>query len=152
MPIGRYIVVHALKDAQWPTYTVLCPLYQEAAVVQQLVNGLQKLDYPPEKLEIFLLVEEYDHETLGALQPIRLPSHIQVVLLPPGQPRTKARSCNYGLLKATGEYLVIYDAEDIPDPLQLKKAILAFASGPANVACIQAKLNFYNSHQNLLTH
>lgn len=144
-------IVHALADADWPTYTILCPLYKEAAVVEQLVEGLQKLDYPPEKLEIFILVEESDHETLDALAPIILPAHVRILILPPGEPRTKPRSCNYGLLNATGEYLVIYDAEDIPEPLQLKKTILTFAQSPADVGCVQAKLNFYNSRQNLLT-
>ncbi len=144
-------IVDALADADWPTYTILCPLYKEATIVEQLVEGLQKLDYPPEKLEVFILVEENDSETIDALAAIVLPAHIRVLFLPPGEPRTKPRSCNYGLLNATGEYLVIYDAEDIPEPSQLKKTILTFAQSPANVGCVQAKLNFYNSRQNLLT-
>jgi cellulose synthase/poly-beta-1,6-N-acetylglucosamine synthase-like glycosyltransferase len=145
-------IVHALADAPWPTYTILCPLYREATVARQLVHGLQKLDYPTDKLQILILLEEDDHETREAFEQIALPAHFFLTLLPPGKPRTKPRSCNYGLLNATGEYIVIYDAEDMPDPLQLKKAVLAFADCASDVVCIQAKLNFYNSHQNLLTH
>jgi cellulose synthase/poly-beta-1,6-N-acetylglucosamine synthase-like glycosyltransferase len=55
------------------------------------------------------------------------------------------------LLKATGEYCVIFDAEDVPDKDQLKKAVVAFEKLGNNVACVQAQLNFYNPHQNLLT-
>jgi len=51
----------------------------------------------------------------------------------------------YGLLEARGSYVVIFDAEDIPDPLQLKKAVLAFANAGPKTACVQAKLNFYNA-------
>jgi len=50
-----------------------------------------------------------------------------------------------------GEYLVIYDAEDIPEPNQLKKAYLGFQQVPEDVKCLQAKLNFYNARQNWLT-
>jgi len=52
---------------------------------------------------------------------------------------------------ARGEYVVIFDAEDIPEIDQLKKAALAFAELPGNVACLQAPLNFYNPRQNVLT-
>jgi len=59
---------------------------------------------------------------------MKLPNHFHVITVPDGQPRTKPRACNYGLLQATGKFVVIYDAEDIPDPLQLKKAVLTFAN------------------------
>jgi len=45
----------------------------------------------------------------------------------------------------------VYDAEDVPDPKQLKKAVLAFRKSDERIICVQAKLNFYNSHQNILT-
>jgi cellulose synthase/poly-beta-1,6-N-acetylglucosamine synthase-like glycosyltransferase len=52
---------------------------------------------------------------------------------------------------ARGEYLVIFDAEDRPEPDQLKKAVLGFQRVPDDVVCLQARLNFYNRRQNLLT-
>jgi len=144
-------VVQALADVDWPRYTVLCPLYHEAAVVPQFIQAMQALDYPTDKLQILFLTEEHDVETREALRAIHLPGHFKIVTVPPGEPRTKPRACNFGLLRATGDYIVIYDAEDIPEPSQLKKAVLAFANNDADLACIQAKLNFYNSEQNLLT-
>src|SRR5690606_10515644 len=77
--------------------------------------------------------------------------YFEIVVVPHSLPKTKPKACNYGLIKAKGEYCVIYDAEDVPDKDQLKKAVLAFAKVKPNVACIQAKLNFYNPHQNILT-
>ena len=144
-------IISALQDTDWPQYTILCPLYHEAKVVPQFVQAMQDLSYPMHKLQILLLLEEDDAETRSALQALSLPSHFQVVVVPPGSPRTKPRACNYGLLQATGEYVVIYDAEDIPEPLQLKKAVLAFANHGTELACVQARLHFYNPHQNLLT-
>jgi cellulose synthase/poly-beta-1,6-N-acetylglucosamine synthase-like glycosyltransferase len=144
-------VVHALKDADWPKYTILCPLYREAAVVPQFVQAIQALDYPAEKLQVLFLTEANDHETRNAISALSLPSHFQIVTVPDGSPRTKPRACNYGLLLATGQYIVIYDAEDVPDPLQLKKSVLTFANHETDVVCVQAKLNCYNAQQNILT-
>src|SRR6266478_3341292 len=144
-------IVHALADADWPQYTILCPLYREAEVVPQFVQAMQALDYPADKLQILFLTEEDDVETRKAIEAMHLPQHFSIVTVPAGQPRTKPRACNFGLLQATGDYVVIYDAEDIPDPLQLKKAVLTFANHDSDVACVQAKLNYYNAEQNLLT-
>ncbi|HLY29632.1 MAG TPA: glycosyltransferase, partial [Ktedonobacterales bacterium] len=144
-------VARSINPTFWPSYTILCPLYHEVAVVPQYVEAMRLLDYPHDRLQVLLLTEEDDRQTRAALEAMYLPSNFEIVVVPDGQPRTKPRACNYGLLRATGEYIVIYDAEDIPDPLQLKKAALMFADHGPNVACVQAKLNFYNPVQNLLT-
>ena len=80
-----------------------------------------------------------------------LPPHFEIMVVPDSLPKTKPKACNYGLRRARGEYVVIFDAEDIPEPLQLKKAVLAFEQAPPEIGCIQAKLNFYNPRQNLIT-
>jgi cellulose synthase/poly-beta-1,6-N-acetylglucosamine synthase-like glycosyltransferase len=144
-------ILRQLDRVAWPQYTVLCPLYGEAAVVPQFVAAMQALDYPPDKLQVLFLTECDDDATREAIRGLDLPSHFEIVTVPEGRPRTKPRACNYGLLLAKGSFVVIYDAEDIPDPLQLKKAVLAFANHDATLACVQAKLAFYNTGQNVLT-
>jgi len=144
-------IIHQLDGLPWPLYTVLCPLYKEAAVVPQFVAAMEALDYPQDKLQVLFLTESDDEATRAAIRSMRLPPHFEIVTVPDGQPRTKPRACNYGLLLAQGSFIVIYDAEDIPDPLQLKKAVLAFANHDASLACVQARLGFYNTRQNLLT-
>jgi len=144
-------VIDILADIDWPRYTILCPLYREAEVVLQFVKAMQALDYPVDKLQILFLTEKDDTATRKAIRKLQLPSHFQIVTVPDGQPRTKPRACNFGLLQTTGDYIVVFDAEDIPDPQQLKKAVLAFAQQDEKTACVQAKLNFYNPEQNILT-
>lgn len=136
---------------EWPRYTIFCPLYKESAVVPQFVQAMSNLDYPKDKLEVQLLLEEDDEETIQNIKKMDLPKYFTILVVPHSMPKTKPKACNYGLQKATGKYAVIYDAEDIPDPLQLKKAVVAFESAGPNVGCIQAKLNYYNWNQNLLT-
>jgi len=134
-----------------PTYTVLCPLYKEAGVLPQLMKAVASLDYPRSKLDVKLLLEEDDAETLAAVRAVRLPSYFDVVVVPAQGQRTKPKACNYGLLLAVGEYVVIYDAEDIPDPDQLKKAVAVFRRSAPDVGCVQARLGYYNKYQNVLT-
>ncbi len=144
-------IIHALKYADWPHYTILCPLYKEAQIVPQFVRAMSDLSYPTNKLQILLLTEQDDRDTRDAIRALNLPPHFQIVTVPDGKPRTKPRACNFGLMQATGQFVVIYDAEDIPEPLQLKKAVLTFANYGSNLACVQAKLNYYNPEQNMLT-
>lgn len=143
--------IKSIPDHIWPTYTVFCPLYKEWQVVPQFVKAMSQLDYPKEKLQVMLLLEQNDTETINKIRSFNLPSYFEIVIVPPSFPKTKPKACNYGLTKATGEYAVIYDAEDAPDPLQLKKSVIAFAKAPKSTICVQAKLNFYNPQQNLLT-
>ena len=134
-----------------PVYTILCPLYREAGVLPQLVKACSDLDYPASKLDIKLLLEEDDTETLEIVYDTVLPPNFHVLVVPAEGPRTKPKACNYGLQFAKGEYCVIYDAEDIPDPDQLKKAIAVFRRSGEEIGCVQAKLNYYNPRQNLIT-
>ncbi|MEK7522562.1 MAG: glycosyltransferase, partial [Patescibacteria group bacterium] len=139
------------KNNEWPSYTIFCPLYKEGDVLPQFVTAMSRLDYPKEKLQVLLLLEEDDEEAIKIANAYKLPAYFQVIVIPHSRPKTKPKALNYGLKYATGEYSVVYDAEDIPDPSQLKKAILAFNKSDERTVCIQAKLNFYNPHQNILT-
>ena len=143
--------VEALADDELPRYTVLVPVFREANIVGQLVENLGAIDYPAEKLEVLILIEEEDTLTRDALQSASPPANFRVITVPRGNPQTKPRACNVGLYFATGEYLVIYDAEDTPDPDQLKKAVVGFQRGGERLVCIQASLNYFNANENALT-
>jgi hypothetical protein len=138
-------------DGGLPAYTVLVPLYHEAAVVPGLLRALRALDYPRELLDVKLLLEADDQETATAIAAHTLPADIAVVEVPEGGPRTKPKACNAGLAEARGDHLVIFDAEDRPEPGQLRAAVRAFRSAPPDVACFQARLRYWNRKQNLLT-
>lgn len=140
-----------LKDGYLPIYTILCPLYKEAHVIPQFLEAISKIEWPKEKLDVQLLLEQDDVESIEAVKKMKLPKYVRVVVVPDSQPKTKPKACNYGLSLAKGEYVVIYDAEDDPDPLQLKKSFIAFQKVGPNIKCLQAKLNYYNPNQNWLT-
>ena len=163
--------VASLARSDLPAYTILVPLYKESAVADKIVRYITGLDYPKDRLDVKILLEPDDTETLDAIRATGLPDFCEVIICPDSRPRTKPKACNHGLARARGELTVIYDAEDRPEPDQLKKAVIAFRRADARwkrfrllrmlnpfrraaggrTACLQAKLNYYNPDQNLLT-
>ena len=145
------IAAEYLGDEELPVYSVLVPLFRETSVLGQLLRALTELDYPPEKLDIKLILEESDILMQRAVAGIRLPPHFEVIVVPSGRPQTKPRALNYALHFARGSLLTIFDAEDIPEPKQLRLAAETFAALAHDVACLQAQLAFFNPNENWLT-
>jgi cellulose synthase/poly-beta-1,6-N-acetylglucosamine synthase-like glycosyltransferase len=134
-----------LPDRQLPIYTVIIPLYREATVAAKLVAALKQLRYPPEKLDIKIVLEEDDHETRAAVAALNLRAPFEIIAPPRTGPQTKPKALAAALPFARGSLVTIYDAEDEPEPDQLRKTAAAFASGPPNLACVQAKLAIDNA-------
>ena len=120
-----------------PIYTILCPLYREAASVPALVRGLTRLNYPIDKLDVKLIVEADDGATLSAAMALGPPPGVEIVIVPVAQPRTKPKALNYALTQARGTFVAVYDAEDAPHPAQLRAALDAFADD-ARLGAVQA--------------
>ncbi|MCT8269041.1 glycosyltransferase [Afifella sp. JA880] len=133
-----------LSDADLPSYTILVPLYREAGVVPDLISHLDCIDYPSSKLQCLLLIEADDEETLAAARRHARHPRYQIVAVPPQEPRTKPKALVYGLPFATGRLVVVYDAEDRPEPDQLRKAAAAFAED-RTLGCVQARLTIDNT-------
>ncbi len=134
-----------------PTVTLIVPLYREPETAPLLLSALRRLDYPPELLDIKIVLESDDSETLAALVALDPPHHVEILIAPDGAPRTKPRALNFALDFARGEIVGVYDAEDHPPPDQIRKVVAEFAAAPPDVACIQARLGYYNAAENWLT-
>jgi cellulose synthase/poly-beta-1,6-N-acetylglucosamine synthase-like glycosyltransferase len=126
---------------QLPTYAVLVALHDEAEVAPQLLGALAAIDYPAELMEGFLLLEAHDQATLAALEGLERPPWLKILIVPPGAPTTKPRALNHGLARCRARLVTVYDAEDRPDPLQLREAAARFAADrDGRLACVQAPL------------
>lgn len=152
---------HRIPDSELPVYTILIPAFHEANIIAKLIENIGALDYPRSKLEVLLLLEEDDQETIAAAKAAAPPVNVRILVVPRGNPQTKPRACNYGLAMASGEFVVIYDAEDRPEPDQLRKAIASFREDERirrdvdpqarPLVCVQAALNYFNAEHNVLT-
>lgn len=134
-----------LPDEHLPVYTVMAALYREGRSLPHLLRALAALDYPCEKLDIKLLLEADDRETRSAIARLDLPPNVEILFVPPLGPRTKPKALNAGLPFARGEFVAVFDAEDRPDPSQLRDALDAFRRHGDDVACVQASLCIDNS-------
>lgn len=132
--------VLASTTGRLPRITILLPVYQEANMMAQLAEMLRALEYPAAKLQALLLIEADDRETAQAAIATAWPSFCQIMSVPTGGPKTKPRACNWALARATGDLLVVFDAEDKPHPQQLREAAARFKSGDEQLACVQAPL------------
>lgn len=138
-------------DGALPRYAVLVPLYGEAEVLPGLVEALAGIDYPPEKLDVVLILEESDRDTQAAAAFLELPGYMRVVVVPDGLPRTKPKALNYAALGIASDLIVVYDAEDFPDPDQLRKAAAMFAHAGPRLVCVQARLTICNARASWLS-
>jgi cellulose synthase/poly-beta-1,6-N-acetylglucosamine synthase-like glycosyltransferase len=141
----------ALSDGELPVYTVLVPALQEPEVIGLLLRNVESLEYPRDLLDVKILVESGDEATIAALRADGDRFDFEVVIVPYAEPQTKPKALNYGLGLARGEFVTIYDVEDEPDPLQLRRAIVAYSRADTDVGCVQAKLSYHNPKQNLIT-
>ena len=131
--------------------TLLVPLYKETEISSRLIPRLQKLDYPKELLEILLICEAQDIDTQNALLEHSFPTQFRTIIVPKTHFKTKPRALNYALTFAIGSIIGIYDAEDAPEVDQISKAVLHLQTADLRVACVQARLDFYNHQKNWLS-
>lgn len=139
------------REDALPCYTVMVALYREAAVAEQLLASLGRLDWPPSLLDIKLICEADDQETIAALRALKPASHFEIVEVPPATPRSKPKALTYALEAARGEFLAIYDAEDRPHPQQLREAPARFRASPMAIACLQAPLIITNARESWIS-
>lgn len=139
-----------VAPADLPVVTVMVPLFKERDIAGALVHRLSKIDYPADKLDVCLVLEADDGTTQKALAQTDLPYWMRAIRVPLGTLQTKPRALNYALSFARGSIIGVYDAEDAPAPDQIYKVATRFASAPPDVACLQGRLDFYNSHSNWL--
>jgi len=148
-PKGPAPVRPAPDRAGLPTYSILVPLREEANMVDQLAAALGRLDYPAEKLQIIFVVEARSRSTVAAVRRHLRDPRFSLVEVPDAAPRTKPKALDFALPLCRGEFVVVYDAEDRPDPGQLLGVVEQFRRQP-EIECVQARLVIANARRGLL--
>lgn len=140
------------RQDRLPVYTILIALKDEALVAGQLVRALDRLDWPKSLLDIKLICEREDTATVDALLAADPGPHYEILFVPDHGPKTKPKALAYGLAGARGEFVALYDAEDIPSPGQLLEAYTILSnSNDDTIGCVQAPLVVSNYRSNWLS-
>ena len=135
-----------------PRLTVQLPIFNELNVVERLLKAVVALDYPADKLQIQVLDDSTD-ETAAFTE--KLCAEIAAT----GRDiefrhRTnrhgfKAGALDEAMPTATGEFIVIFDADFLPAPDMLRKMIHHFTD--ERVGLVQARWGHINKNFSLLT-
>jgi cellulose synthase/poly-beta-1,6-N-acetylglucosamine synthase-like glycosyltransferase len=129
-----------------PIYSVLVPLRDEADMVNQLCLALNRIDYPAHRLDIIFVVEARSPETLAAVSQNLDNPRFCLLEVPHALPLTKPKALDFALPFCRGEFVVVFDAEDRPEPDQLRRVLRHFRRAP-NLHCIQARLVIANGRK-----
>src|SRR6185503_17061712 len=118
-----------VSDSLLPTVTVQLPLYNEATVVERLLDAVARFDYPTDKFEIQVLDDSTDEtESLARRKVAELRERglDAVYLRRTNRVGYKAGALEFGLESAKGELVAIFDADFVPQPDFLKSVVTDF--------------------------
>lgn len=137
---------------EYPFVTVQLPVYNERYVVERLIDSVCSLDYPLNKFEIQVL-DDSDDETVDIIaDKVKFYSEKQINIQHVRRPERigfKAGALQYGMEKAQGEYLAIFDADFMPLPDFLLRTLPKFNN--EKVGMVQTKWSHLNKNYGILT-
>lgn len=138
--------------ADLPRVTVQLPIYNERTVAARLLRTAGALEYPAERLELQVL-DDSDDETseivdreIARLIANGVDAH---VVRRPDRHGFKAGALNYGLSRAKGELLCVFDADFTPRPDFLLRLVRSFDD--PRVGLVQARWDHENRDESSLT-
>ncbi|GJM43589.1 MAG: glycosyl transferase [Gemmatimonadota bacterium] len=149
---GRRREIDVTRTERLPHVTVQLPVYNEVYVIRRLIRSVAALDYPRELLEIQVLDDSNDGTVEAAREEVeRLRAEgIDIVHIQrPDRVGYKAGALEYGMKRAKGELLLIFDADFIPRPNLLKEITPYF--GDDNVGMVQVRWDHLNPDYSLLS-
>jgi len=136
-----------------PVVTVQLPIFNEALVVERLIDAAVQLDYPHHRLEIQVLDDSTDETTQIATQRVEFyrQQGFNISLVHRDErPGFKAGALKAGMEVAAGEFLAIFDADFVPQPDFLQKTIPHFLHRP-QVGFVQTRWGHLNRDYSRLT-
>jgi len=140
-----------LGRTDFPIVTVQLPFYNEKNVALRLIKAVSAFDWPKDRLEIQILDDSTDStcEDISTYLHQRKNDGILLSHMRRGQ-RTgyKAGALQFGLKQARGDYIAIFDADNLPAPDFLKRTIPHFNDD--KIGLVQTRWGFLNRSQSLL--
>lgn len=138
-PLERKIVPLPEKTDTWPSVDVYIPTYNESLeVVRDTVLAAQNIDYPSDKLNIYLL-DDGKRPEFGAFASKAGVGYITRS----DNAHAKAGNLNNALKETTGELICIFDCDHISTRAFLQATVGAFLV-EENLALLQTPHHFYS--------
>jgi cellulose synthase/poly-beta-1,6-N-acetylglucosamine synthase-like glycosyltransferase len=142
--------IHDPKEV--PYVTVQLPLYNELYVVERLIDQVSEFTYPNEKLEIQVLDDSTDESVKITEAKVKEAAAKGIdikVIRRKDRVGFKAGALEYGMERAKGEFIAIFDADFVPQKDFLLKTIPYFKD--RNIGVVQTKWGHINKDYSMLT-
>ncbi|WP_368653461.1 glycosyltransferase [Ornithinibacillus sp. 4-3] len=148
-----------LERNQWlerirdlPTVSILIPAHNEEVVIEKTIQSMLELNYPKQKLEV-IIINDNSSDATGIIADSYARKYSFVHVLhnqPPVGGKGKSGALNAGLKIATGEYIIVYDADNTPEPNAVRNLALTLQNDP-KAGAVVGKFRVINAEKNLLT-
>jgi len=146
---GRKNKERSKPNEKLPLVSIIVPVKNEARVIGRLLEALLKLNYPPQKMEIIIVdgASVDGTSTICTNYTRKYPD--QVRLLRQSVSNGKPCALNYALKHVKGEIVGVFDADNVPEPDVLMRAVKYFQF--SSIAAVQGKTCSINADQKMLT-
>lgn len=148
----RPVPQRQFQPGELPLVTIQLPVFNEMHVVDRLLDSVAALDYPQEKMEIQILDDSTD-ETVeiskAGAQRLRDQGFNATCIHRTDRTGFKAGALENGMNQSEGEYILILDADFVPNPDLLQQTIHHFTSD--EIALVQTRWGHLNRNYNALT-
>lgn len=140
------------NEGEFPTVSILIPAHNEQLVIENTLQAMINLNYPKDKLEVIPINDNSSDETgfivdeYAKLYPFIKPLHTK----PPTGGKGKSGALNQGLKFSTGEVIVVYDADNTPEPEAIYNLVIGL-NNDKKAAAVVGKFRVLNANENLLT-
>ncbi|MFK2826438.1 glycosyltransferase [Bacillus sp. B190/17] len=159
--VGGYL--HSLKYGEFkkklntpiedfPKVSILIPAHNEEVVIEDTIKSMIRLNYPKDKLEV-IVINDNSSDLTGSIidDYAKQYSFIQAVhTKPPHAGKGKSGALNQGIKHSTGEIIVVYDADNTPEPDAIHYLALGLKNDEKAGAMV-GKFRVVNANKNLLT-
>jgi len=137
------------KNADLPTVTIVVPVKDEERVVRRLLDALLRLKYPPGKKEIVMIEDASTDQTPEVCREYVRKHPSMIRFFHRDRSEGKPSALNYGFAQAKGEIVAVFDADNVPEPDILEKAVRYFED--PSVAAVQGTTCAINAEESMLT-
>lgn len=135
-----------------PRVSVLIPAYNEEIVIEKTIQSMTKLNYPKDKIEI-IIINDHSSDQTGDIADCYAAKYDYIKVVhnrPPFSGKGKSGALNMGLKEATGEVIVVYDADNQPEPNAVQNLAITLMKDKS-IAAVVGKFRVINAQKNLLT-
>jgi cellulose synthase/poly-beta-1,6-N-acetylglucosamine synthase-like glycosyltransferase len=136
----------------YPTVSVLIPAHNEEMVIEETLEAILKLIYPRGRLEVIVINDNSSDDTgmLAERYSAQFPFIKVVQTDEESAGKGKSSALNFGLAHSRGEVIVVYDADNTPEPDSLLYLVLGLQNDPSAGAVV-GKFRVKNARRNILT-